>query len=80
MKHATQGFYLDIRLPQNQSNQRGRSINLSLSERGLSVLRDLDLEKPILATAVPTHSRMIHTEKDGRLDSQSYSVYGDVSA
>ncbi|KAI8332878.1 kynurenine 3-monooxygenase-like protein [Chlamydoabsidia padenii] len=67
----------DIRLPENQAGQRGRSINLSLSERGLRTLRKVGLENSILSSAVPTHSRMIHEGKEGKLNSQSYSVYGD---
>ncbi|KAF7721430.1 hypothetical protein EC973_004696 [Apophysomyces ossiformis] len=45
----------DLRLPEEKDKLRGKTINLSLSERGLSALRatGLGLEKTILETAVP---------------------------
>lgn len=72
---------LDMRLPEQKKLQRGKSINLALSERGLSALRatGLDLETVILDSAVPMHSRMVHLGKEGRQMSQPYSIHGEVS-
>ncbi|KAF7721432.1 hypothetical protein EC973_004698 [Apophysomyces ossiformis] len=68
----------DMRLPEQKSKQRGKSINLALSARGLSALRatGLDLERTILDAAVPMRARMIHT-KEGSQTSQAYSVHGE---
>jgi kynurenine 3-monooxygenase len=38
----------------------GRSINLALSDRGIAALREVGLEKALLANAVPMRGRMIH--------------------
>ncbi|CAO3670810.1 unnamed protein product [Umbelopsis ramanniana] len=62
-----------MRLPEVKATQRGKSINLALSERGLSALRHsgLDLDKLILEAAVPLHARMVHTTAGHRM-SQAY--------
>lgn len=39
----------------------GRSINLALSDRGIAALRDVGMDKYMLAEAVPMYGRMIHT-------------------
>ncbi|KAI9496613.1 hypothetical protein BDB00DRAFT_99754 [Zychaea mexicana] len=67
----------DMRLPENKAKERGKSINLALSERGLSALRatDLGLDKTCLDAAVPMHARMVHV--DGKQMSQAYSVHGE---
>ncbi|KAG2172775.1 hypothetical protein INT43_000122 [Umbelopsis isabellina] len=64
----------DMRLPEVKANQRGKSINLALSERGLSALRNsgLDLDQLILEAAVPLRARMVHIGKEGRQMSQAY--------
>lgn len=71
-----------MRLPEQKKAQRGKSINLALSERGLSALRgtSLGLEKLILESAVPMHSRMVHLGQEGRQMSQAYSIHGEVSS
>jgi kynurenine 3-monooxygenase len=56
--------------------ERGRSINLAISERGLDALRRLDLAGQIMADALPMRGRMIHPVQ-GPLDFQSYSLDGD---
>lgn len=38
----------------------GRSINLALSDRGIASLRDVGMDKYMLAEAVPMYGRMIH--------------------
>ena len=67
-----------MRLPENKAKERGKSINLALSERGLSALRatELDLDKIILEAAVPMHARMVHV--GDKQMSQAYSVHGEV--
>ncbi|KAJ1918143.1 kynurenine 3-monooxygenase, mitochondrial precursor [Mycoemilia scoparia] len=68
----------DTRLPENQGFARGRSINLAISERGLSSLGrvDPDLESMVLDMSIPMHGRMIHSPT-GHLESHPYSVFGE---
>lgn len=49
----------------------GRSINLALSLRGIHALREVGVEKEILAEAVPMRGRMMHAV-DGTLTFQPY--------
>lgn len=69
-----------MRLPIHRESRRGRSINLALSERGLSALRGtgLGLEDIILEASVPMKARMVHMGKDCTQMSQAYSVNGEV--
>jgi len=62
--------------PRTTGAERGRSINLALSERGLDALRRIGLAEQVLADALPMRGRMIHPVA-GQLDFQSYSVAGD---
>jgi kynurenine 3-monooxygenase len=62
--------------PRTAGAERGRSINLALSERGLDALRRIGLAEQVLADALPMRGRMIHPVA-GRPDFQSYSVAGD---
>jgi kynurenine 3-monooxygenase len=55
--------------------ERGRSINLAISERGLDALRRIDLEPTVMADAIPMRGRMIHSAA-GELDFQQYSADG----
>ncbi|KAI9268310.1 hypothetical protein BDA99DRAFT_505466 [Phascolomyces articulosus] len=66
-----------MRIPENKAKERGKSINLALSERGLSALRatDLGLDKIILKASVPMHARMVHV--GDKQMSQAYSVNGE---
>jgi kynurenine 3-monooxygenase len=59
--------------PRVHGEERGRSINLALSERGLAALRRIDLAGPVLADALPMRGRMIHPVS-GPLDFQPYSA------
>ena len=61
--------------PRRGTAERGRSINLALSERGLDALRRIGLADQVLADALPMRGRMIHPV-DGDLDFQSYSADG----
>lgn len=62
--------------PRSADVERGRSINLALSERGLDALRRIDLVDTVMAPALPMHGRMIHAV-DGSTTFQSYSARGD---
>ncbi|WFE57614.1 NAD(P)/FAD-dependent oxidoreductase [Micromonospora sp. WMMD712] len=56
--------------------ERGRSINLALSERGLDALRRIGLAEQVLADALPMRGRMIHPVT-WEPAFQSYSAAGD---
>lgn len=58
------------------TGERGRSINLALSERGLDALRRIGLADRVLAGALPMRGRMIHPVS-GPLDLQPYSADGE---
>jgi kynurenine 3-monooxygenase len=62
--------------PRATAAERGRSINLALSERGLDALRRIDLVDTVMAPALPMHGRMMHGV-DSSLTFQSYSASGD---
>jgi kynurenine 3-monooxygenase len=61
--------------PRTGQAERGRSINLALSERGLDALRRIGLAEQVMADALPMRGRVIHPV-DGPLDFQPYSVDG----
>lgn len=61
--------------PRASSTERGRSINLALSERGLDALRRIGLEETVMAPALPMHGRMMHAV-DGTQVFQQYSSDG----
>jgi kynurenine 3-monooxygenase len=69
-----------MRLPEVKATQRGKSINLALSERGLSALRQsgLELDHLILEAAVPLRARMVHSGPEGRQISQAYGKKDQV--
>ncbi|MER7890812.1 NAD(P)/FAD-dependent oxidoreductase [Micromonospora sp. NPDC094482] len=56
--------------------ERGRSINLALSERGLDALRRIGLDTQVMTDALPMRGRMIHPVA-GEPQFQSYSAAGD---
>ncbi len=62
--------------PRTGKVERGRSINLALSERGLDALRRIGLDEQVMADALPMRGRMIHPV-EGEPRFQSYSVSGD---
>ncbi|GAB2671854.1 FAD-dependent oxidoreductase [Kribbella swartbergensis] len=62
--------------PRTGQVERGRSINLAISERGLDALRRIDLVDQVMADALPMKGRMIHPVS-GPLDFQAYSATGD---
>ena len=55
---------------------RGRSINLAISTRGIHALRKVGLAEKVLEMAVPMRGRMIHAP-DGHLGFQPYSPDGE---
>jgi kynurenine 3-monooxygenase len=57
--------------PRTHAQDRGRSINLALSVRGLRALRDLGLAEEVLRTAIPMRGRMMHA-RNGELTFQPY--------
>ncbi|MDH6115108.1 kynurenine 3-monooxygenase [Kitasatospora sp. MAP12-15] len=77
---ARRGYRVDVYErrpdPRTSTAERGRSINLALSERGLDALRRIDLEKRVMADALPMRGRMIHPVS-GPLDYQQYSHDGE---
>ncbi|TWD73269.1 kynurenine 3-monooxygenase [Kribbella amoyensis] len=62
--------------PRTGQAERGRSINLAISERGLDALRRIDLVDQVMADALPMKGRMIHPV-EGPLDFQPYSATRD---
>lgn len=52
--------------------EAGRSINLALSDRGITALREVGMDEYMLAEAVPMYGRMIHG-KDGDTKLLPYS-------
>ncbi|GII90561.1 FAD-dependent oxidoreductase [Sinosporangium siamense] len=61
--------------PRRAGAERGRSINLALSERGLDALRRVGLDQRVLEGALPMPGRMMHAV-DGGLTFQHYSADG----
>ncbi|MEO3870131.1 NAD(P)/FAD-dependent oxidoreductase [Nonomuraea sp. B12E4] len=59
--------------PREQGPDRGRSINLAISERGIDALRRLGLDTKVLRAALPMPGRMMHAP-DGTLTFQPYSA------
>src|SRR5262245_28314646 len=57
--------------PRVHDSERGRSINLALSVRGLQALSAVGLAEEVLRQAVPMRGRMIHTPA-GALAFQPY--------
>jgi kynurenine 3-monooxygenase len=57
--------------PRGHDPERGRSINLALSVRGIHALRELGLADAVLAHAIPMRGRMIHA-RDRSLAFQPY--------
>jgi kynurenine 3-monooxygenase len=55
--------------------ERGRSINLALSNRGIRALHEVGLAEVLKQNAIPMHGRMIHDEQ-GNLNFQPYGKTG----
>jgi kynurenine 3-monooxygenase len=69
------GYRVDLyekrRDPRDPAPERGRSINLALSVRGLHALREVGLAEEVLQAAIPMRGRMIHSPA-GSLTFQPY--------
>lgn len=63
--------------PRATGAERGRSINLAISTRGLTALRQVGLEDAVLARALLMKGRMIH-QVDGEQEFQPYSSDGEL--
>lgn len=61
--------------PRVDGAERGRSINLALSARGLAALRQIGLEDLALGVSLPMAGRMVHPEV-GEPELQPYSADG----
>ncbi|MCG5220047.1 FAD-dependent oxidoreductase [Streptosporangium sp. KLBMP 9127] len=61
--------------PREAGAERGRSINLAISERGVDALRRVGLDQAVLSAALPMPGRMMHAP-DGTLSFQPYSADG----
>lgn len=74
------GYHVDVYErrsdPRNTGAERGRSINLAISTRGLTALAEVGLRDAVLARAIPMYGRMLH-DRDGEQTYQSYSPHGD---
>lgn len=64
--------------PRKGSTERGRSINLALSARGIDALQRIGLEATVMAPALPMYGRQMHN-LDGSEVFQSYSHHGDLA-
>ena len=62
--------------PRAVGAERGRSINLAISTRGLTALQQVGLEEVVLDRAILMRGRMIHTA-EGTEDFQPYSADGE---
>lgn len=78
---ADRGYRVTVfearRDPRNDPSPGGRSINLTLAERGWRALREAGVEAEIREISLPLIGRMIHAE-DGRLRFQRYTPAGDA--
>ena len=59
----------------NQPADRGRSINLALSDRGIRALNEADMMHEIMQIAIPMHGRMMH-DTEGKLSFLPYGKEG----
>jgi kynurenine 3-monooxygenase len=62
--------------PRLSGAERGRSINLAISARGLAALAEVDLRDEVLKRGIPMRGRMLH-DRDGTQTYRSYSPHGD---
>ena len=61
--------------PRVTAPERGRSINLAISARGLEALAQVGLRELSLSRALPMHGRMVHSH-DGQQSFRPYSADG----
>jgi kynurenine 3-monooxygenase len=61
--------------PRVAGAERGRSINLAVSARGLAALEQVGLRKQALERALPMHGRMVHPAARGRHAAPNFQPY-----
>jgi kynurenine 3-monooxygenase len=67
--------------PRVAGAERGRSVNLAMSARGLAAMEQVGLREQTLGRALPMHGRMVHsvskhgTAKHGAVGEQSFRPY-----
>ncbi len=59
------------------THYEGRSINLALSIRGISSLKEIGLSDTVVKEGLPMFARMLHSHS-GALSRVPYGVYGEV--
>lgn len=64
--------------PRRGTPERGRSINLALSTRGIAALEEIGLADEVLRSAIPMRGRMIHP-RSGPLAFQAYSKGAELA-
>src|SRR5580704_17490799 len=73
--HGRAGYRVDLHekraAPRLHDPERGRSINLALSVRGIQALREVGLADEVLQYAIPMRGRMMHAP-GGALTFQPY--------
>lgn len=76
---ARRGFRVDLIErrpdPRLHDSERGRSINMALSERGLHALRAVGLESEVNELCIPMYGRGVHAQ-DGTFSRQPYGRPG----
>lgn len=61
--------------PRTSDEERGRSINMAISERGLNALRAVGLEDDVMKLCIPMYGRGVH-DADGSFSRQAYGRGG----
>ena len=76
---ARRGYHVELLEkrsdPRIDDGERGRSINMAISERGLNALRAVNLEDAIQDLCIPMYGRMLH-DVEGQLSHQPYGQPG----
>jgi len=75
------GFSVDVYErrpdPRSKDAERGRSINLALSDRGFRALARVGLEEPVRAIGLPMFGRAVH-DRQGNVVTQPYGKPGQA--
>ena len=68
----------DMRNPEAKAElEAGKSMNLTLSQRGRNALAAIGCEELVVSTAIPLYARRIHF-LDGKIKTQAYSKNGEA--
>lgn len=68
-------FHLKIKDIRTSDVYAGRSINMTLINRGIKALERIGCDKSIIDKSIPIHSRMLHDIK-GEMTPMTYDVHG----